>query len=125
LSLLFSQLHKTSGAQVWRGSAATAAATGIFAFGWTFSWLWFGLSAWSLVILSWCALPWLAIGLLPELFCISRLRCSGVASCIWLGDNIAILSMEKQAHLFISNKLWTHTIFKQSNHWKIDWEVIC
>ena len=24
-------------------------------------------------------LPWLAIGLLPELFCMSRLRCSGVA----------------------------------------------
>jgi hypothetical protein len=24
-------------------------------------------------------LPWLAIGLLPELFCLSRLRCSGVA----------------------------------------------
>jgi hypothetical protein len=25
------------------------------------------------------ALPWLAIGLLPELFCLSRLRCSRVA----------------------------------------------
>jgi hypothetical protein len=25
------------------------------------------------------ALPWLAIGLLPELFCLSRFRCSGVA----------------------------------------------
>jgi hypothetical protein len=25
------------------------------------------------------ALPWLAIGLLLELFCLSRLRCSGVA----------------------------------------------
>jgi hypothetical protein len=25
------------------------------------------------------ALPWLAIGLLPKLFCLSRLRCSGVA----------------------------------------------
>jgi hypothetical protein len=25
------------------------------------------------------ALPWLAIGLLPELFCLSRLRSSGVA----------------------------------------------
>ena len=24
-------------------------------------------------------LPWLAIDLLPELFCLSRLRCSGVA----------------------------------------------
>jgi hypothetical protein len=24
-------------------------------------------------------LPWFAIGLLPELFCLSRLRCSGVA----------------------------------------------
>jgi hypothetical protein len=36
-------------------SATAAAATGILAFGWTFSWLWFGLSAWSLVILAWCA----------------------------------------------------------------------
>jgi hypothetical protein len=43
-------------------------------------------------------LPWLAIGskgLLLELFYLSRLRCSGVALCLWLGDNIAILSMEK------------------------------
>ena len=44
-------------------------------------------------------LPWLAIGLLPELFCLSRLRCSGWPLCLWLGDNIAILSMVKQAHL--------------------------
>jgi hypothetical protein len=54
LSLLLSQLHKTSGAQVWRGSVAATAATRILDFGWTFSWLWFGLSAWSLVILSSC-----------------------------------------------------------------------
>jgi hypothetical protein len=55
LSLLLSQLHKTSGAQVWRGNAATTVAIGILAFGSTFSWLWFGISAWSLVILAWCA----------------------------------------------------------------------
>jgi hypothetical protein len=47
--------YKTSGARVWRGSAAAAAATGILAFGWTFSWLWFGISSWSLVILAWWA----------------------------------------------------------------------
>ena len=41
---------------------------------------------------------------------------------LWLGDNIAILSMVKQAHLLFSNRLWDHTIFVQSNHWKIDWE---
>jgi hypothetical protein len=46
------------------------------------------------------ALPWLATRLLPELFCLSRLRCSGVALCLWLGDNIAILSTVKRAHLF-------------------------
>ena len=34
MSYSLSQLHKTSGAQVWRGSAA---ATGILAFGWTWS----------------------------------------------------------------------------------------
>jgi hypothetical protein len=85
LTLLLSQLHKTSGAQVWRGSAAATAATGILDFGWTFSWLWFGLSAWFWLFLLGAlplekgALPWLAIGLLPELFCLSRLRCSGVA----------------------------------------------
>jgi hypothetical protein len=49
----------------------------------------------------------------------------GVAARLWLGDNIAILSMEKQAYLFHSNRVWVHTIFRQSNHWKIDWEVIC
>jgi hypothetical protein len=45
-------------------------------------------------------LPWLAIGLLPELFCLSRLRARGWPLCLWLGDNIAILSMVKRAHLF-------------------------
>jgi hypothetical protein len=39
-----------------RGSVAAAAATGIWIFGWTFSWLWFGISAWYFVILSWCAI---------------------------------------------------------------------
>ena len=34
MTLTHSQLHKTSGVQVWRGSAA---ATGILAFGWTWS----------------------------------------------------------------------------------------
>jgi hypothetical protein len=41
---------------------------------------------------------------------------------LWLGDNIAILPMVKQAHLHYSNKLWAHTILGQSNRWKIDWE---
>jgi hypothetical protein len=36
LSLLLSQLHKTSGVQVWRGSAVATTATRILAFGWTF-----------------------------------------------------------------------------------------
>jgi hypothetical protein len=40
---------------------------------------------------------------------------------LWLGDNISILSMVKQAHLFF-NRLWAHTIFRQSNCWNIDWE---
>ena len=52
-----SQLHKTSGVQVWRGTVAaiTIAATGISVLAWTFSWLWFGIFAWYLVILAWCA----------------------------------------------------------------------
>jgi hypothetical protein len=56
LSFTLSQLHKTSGVQVWRGTAAVVAATatGISVLAWTFSWLWFGLSAWPLVILAWC-----------------------------------------------------------------------
>jgi hypothetical protein len=37
------------------GVQAVTAATKILAFGWTFSWLWFGLSALFLVILAWCA----------------------------------------------------------------------
>jgi hypothetical protein len=57
LSHTLSQMHKTSDAQVWRGiaTATAAAATGISVLAWTFSWLWFGLSAWFLVILAWCA----------------------------------------------------------------------
>jgi hypothetical protein len=69
-------------------------------------------------------LSWLAIGFKVFFWNYSVCqgqRCSGVASCLWLGDNIAILSMEKQTHLFISDRLWAHTIFRQSNHWKIDW----
>jgi hypothetical protein len=85
LSYSLSQLHKTSGAQVWRGTATAAAATGISVLAWTFSWLWFGISLglWLFLLgalaLEKGVLPWLAIGLLPELFCLSRLRCSGVA----------------------------------------------
>jgi hypothetical protein len=41
------------------------------------------------------ALPWLPTGLLLKLFCLSRLRCSGMALCLWLGDNISIFSMVK------------------------------
>ena len=45
----------------------------------------------------------LGLVLLQELFYLSRLWCSSVAACLWLGDNIEILSMEKRAHLFYSN----------------------
>jgi hypothetical protein len=50
-------VHKTSGAQVWRGTttAVVATATNISVLAWTFSWLWFKISAWSLIILAWCA----------------------------------------------------------------------
>jgi hypothetical protein len=39
------------------------------------------------------------LGMVPELFYFSRLRCSGVIVCLWLGDNIEILSMVKEADL--------------------------
>jgi hypothetical protein len=32
-----------------------------------------------------------------------RLRCSGEALCLWMGDNGATLSMVKRAHLHYSN----------------------
>jgi hypothetical protein len=87
LSYSLSQLHKTSGAQVWRG---TAAAVQLLQLAFRF---WLGLSLgygldfllglWLFLLgalaLEKGVLPWLAIGLLPELFCLSRLRCSGVA----------------------------------------------
>jgi hypothetical protein len=41
---------------------------------------------------------------------------------LWLGDNIVILPMVKREHPLLSNRLWAHTIFGQSNRWKIDWE---
>jgi hypothetical protein len=45
-------------------------------------------------------LPWLAIGssvCFQNYSSLSRLRCSGVALCLWLGDNIVILSMVKMS----------------------------
>ena len=52
---------------------------------------------------------------------LSRLRCSGVASAYgWV--TIVILFMVKRAHPLYSNRLWAHTIFGQSNRWKIDWK---
>jgi hypothetical protein len=45
----------------------------------------------------------LGLELLPELFYLSRLWCLGVVACLWLGDNIKILSIVKPAHL---NRLW-------------------
>jgi hypothetical protein len=85
LSLSLSQLHKTSGAQVWRGIAAATVATGILV--WLGLYLGYGLDfllgLWLFLLgalaLEKGALPWLAIGLLPKLFCLSRLRCLGVA----------------------------------------------
>jgi hypothetical protein len=87
LLLSLSQLHKTSGVQVWRGTvgAVVAIATGI--------WFWIGhslsygldflLDLWlfflGVLALDKGSLPWLAIGLLPKLLCLSRLRFSRVA----------------------------------------------
>ena len=62
MSLLLSQLHKTSGVQVWRGSATATAAAGILSFGWTLS-LGYGLdSLLGMLALERGTLPWLAIG---------------------------------------------------------------
>jgi hypothetical protein len=43
------------------------------------------------------SISWLSVGfgILLKLFYLSRLWCLGVAACLWLGDNIEILSMEK------------------------------
>jgi hypothetical protein len=41
-----------------------------------------------------------------------RLRCSGLALCLWLGDIGVELSMVKGAHLQYSNRLWAYTTFK-------------
>jgi hypothetical protein len=82
LTLTHLQLHKTSGVQVWRGSAA--AATGFwFLVGLSLGYgLDFLLDLWlfllSALALEKGVLPWLAIGLLAELFRLSRLRCSRV-----------------------------------------------
>jgi hypothetical protein len=39
----------------------------------------------------------LGLVLLPESFYLSKVMVLGVALCLWLGDNIVILSMVKQA----------------------------
>jgi hypothetical protein len=75
--LLTHSLHKLSGAQVWR-SAAAATTTGFLV-------LVSGLRTLCLVRYSWRERDTLSLGyllglvLLPELFYISRLQCSGVA----------------------------------------------
>jgi hypothetical protein len=85
LSLSLSQLHKTSGAQVWRGTAAATTTTGILV--WLEISLGYGLEfllgLWLFLLgalaLEKGVLPWLVIGLIPKLLCLSRLRCLGVA----------------------------------------------
>jgi hypothetical protein len=89
--------HKSSGTQVWRRREAAATTT-------RFLVLVSGLWTLCLVRYSWRERHTLSLGyllglvLLPELFYLSRLQCSGVAICLWLGDNIEILSMVKRAH---------------------------
>jgi hypothetical protein len=65
---------------------------------WTFC-LGYGLdSLLGVIALERRMLPWLAIGskgLLLELFYPSRFKVLGGGFGLWLGDNIAILSMEK------------------------------
>jgi hypothetical protein len=63
-------------------------------------WSWFlvlGLSAWCATFGERYAISWISVGsgTAPKLFYLSRLWCSGVAVCLWLGDNIVILSMVK------------------------------
>ena len=72
MTLTHSQLHKTSGAQVWRGSAVATPATGILDFGWNW-YLGYGLDfllgIWLFFLgalaLEKGVLLWLAIDLLP------------------------------------------------------------
>jgi hypothetical protein len=108
LTLTHSQLHKTSGAQVWRGGSTTA--TGILAFGWTWP-LGYGLDFlldfWLFLLgvlpLEKGALAlvgyWSATGIILSVK-VKVLKGGFCGMCLWLGDNIAILSMEKRAHLF-------------------------
>jgi hypothetical protein len=51
-------------------------------------------------------------------FC-QRLKCSRVAACLWLGDNRYIFYGENK-HIDYFKRLWAHTIFGQSNRWKVD-----
>jgi hypothetical protein len=48
----------------------------------------------------------------------------GVTSFLWMGDNRDIVYGENK-HINYFNTLWTHSIFRKSNHWKVDWEVHC
>jgi hypothetical protein len=87
LSFSLSQLHNTNGAQVWRGTTTAAATAAIGISIWLRLSLGYGLDfllgLWLFLLgvlaLEKGALPWLAIGFLLELFCLSRLMCSRVA----------------------------------------------
>jgi hypothetical protein len=69
-----------------------------------------------------CYLDWLLdLGFDSKIILSVKVKVLGGGFGLWLGDNIAIFSMIKRAHLF-SNRLWAHAIFRNSNRWKIDWE---
>ena len=52
----------------------------------------------------------LVLVLLQKSFICQRLWCLGLVVCLWLSENIVILSMFKQVQQ--PNRLWAHTIFK-------------
>jgi hypothetical protein len=53
---------------------------------------------------------------------LSRLRYSVVASAYGWVTILLYCLLVKQAHPLVSNRLWAHTIFGESNRWKIAWE---
>ena len=128
-------MHKTNGAQVWRGTAAATAtaatataATDILVLAWTFSWLWFGISAWSLVILACCASLGERCATLVGYWITSRIifsvKVKVLEGSLYAYGCVTIFPycLWGNEHTYFSNRLWAHTILGQSNCWKIDWE---
>jgi hypothetical protein len=99
-------LHKTSGAQVWRGSAVATTAIGILAFGWTWSLdygLEFLLNFWLVFLgalpLEKCALPLVGYWSATIIILSVKVKVLGGGLCAYGWVTILLYCLWKNEHI--------------------------